>query len=111
MGHAGAPDERRLTVRGAIEQALREEELTAAELSRRVGVRERDVADHLAHLGRSLEARGAELHVVPAGCIACGFSFARRERLSRPGACPRCRSTRIDPPRFRVTPEPRAKQL
>lgn len=104
------PSARTETVREALAGALREAPMTARELSVRVGIRERDVADHLEHLARSLEARGDALRVVPASCIECGYVFRKRERLSRPSACPKCRSTRIDPPMFRVetraAPEP-----
>jgi len=92
-------------VRGQLASALRRGPATARELSAEVGIREKDVAEHLAHLSRSLAARGERLEVVAASCIACGFSFRSRERLTRPGACPRCRSTRIDPPVFRLSPE------
>ena len=97
-----APAERRATVREELAEALRRAPATAHDLSREVRLRERDVAEHLAHLARSLEARGERLSVEPASCIACGFVFRHRERLGRPGACPRCRSTRIDPPVFRI---------
>nr|WP_225938043.1 transcriptional regulator [Myxococcus sp. RHSTA-1-4] len=77
--------------------------LTAKDLSTLVGISEKDVADHLTHLERSLKAQGLRLEVLPASCIRCGFTFKERKRLTRPGACPECRSTRIDPPAFRVS--------
>jgi hypothetical protein len=92
------------TVRAALADALRRGPATAKDLSAEVGVREKDVADHLAHLGRSLAHRNERLVVEPATCIACGFAFADRDRLTRPGACPRCRSTRIEPQVFAVVP-------
>jgi len=93
-----------MTVREELAGALRRAPATAHELSREAGLREKDVADHLGHLARSLGARGERLAIEPAACIACGFVFRDRERLTRPGACPRCRSTRIDPPVFRIEP-------
>ena len=96
------PPARALTVREALRRALVEGPATARDLSVAVGIRERDVEGHLAHLGRSLEARGERLVVEPARCLACDYVFRTRERLTRPSACPRCRSTRIDPPAFRV---------
>jgi len=97
-----SPGARAETTRAALRRALREAPATARELSVAVGIREKDVADHLAHLSRSLAQHGERLVVEPATCIACGYSFAERTRLQRPGACPRCRSTRIDPPVFRI---------
>ncbi len=98
------PGERGETVRETLRRALREGPATARELSAIVGIREREVADHLEHLARSLPHDGERLVVEPASCIACGCAFRDRSRLGRPGACPRCRSTRIDPPAVRIEP-------
>jgi transcriptional regulator len=100
-----SPGARGETVREAIRRSLLAGPATARDLSTEVGVREKDVAEHLAHLQKSLAHRGERLVVTPAACIACGFAFRERERLSRPGACPECRSTRIDPPTFRIEAE------
>jgi transcriptional regulator len=99
---APRPPVRAETLRAALREALVEGPATARELSERVGVREKDVADHLAHLARSAVRRGERLVVEPAACVACGFVFRDRTRLARPGSCPSCRSTRIDPPAFRI---------
>lgn len=99
------PSERGETTREALRRVLRESAATAKELSAAVGIREKDVTDHLEHLRRSGAHRGEELVVEPASCIACGHVFRDRARLTRPGACPRCRSTRIDPPVFAIRGE------
>lgn len=99
------PAPRDETLREALRRALRAGPATARDLSAEIGVREKDVADHLAHLARSLAHRGERLVVEPATCVACGHAFTGRTRLTRPGACPECRSTRIDPPVFRVEGE------
>jgi predicted Zn-ribbon and HTH transcriptional regulator len=96
------PSERHETVRQAIAAELEEGELTTAELSTLVGIREKDVVGHLEHLERSLPHAAKRLLVVAAECRACGFVFRKRERLSRPSSCPRCRADRIEPPRFRI---------
>ena len=99
------PQPRGTTVRAALEAALAaapEHGLTAKELSGAVGIPEKDVAEHLAHLEKSLKPSGGKLVVLPAECLACGFIFKDRKRFTRPGSCPECRSTRIDPPAFRV---------
>ncbi len=41
---------------------------------------------------------------MPATCKKCGYQFTDRERLKKPSRCPRCKSERIDPPRFYVKP-------
>jgi predicted Zn-ribbon and HTH transcriptional regulator len=99
------PAERRETVRMALARTLRGGWATAKELSRAVGLPEKEVAAHLEHLGRSGRARGERLEVEPAVCRDCGFAFRGRARLTRPGACPSCRGTHLDPPQFRLAPE------
>src|SRR3954469_8340249 len=94
--------ERTRTMREAIREALLRGAATARELSERVSIREKDVAEHLEHLKISLRARGERLVVEPASRIACGYAFAQRARLTRPGSCAECGSTRIDPPAFRI---------
>jgi predicted Zn-ribbon and HTH transcriptional regulator len=101
MSHRG-PAARGETVRETLRKALREAPATARDLSAVAGVREKDVAEHLGHLARSLPHDGERLVVEPASCVACGYRFSDRGRLTRPGACPSCRSTRIDPPVFRI---------
>ena len=105
MNRDPIPPPRSITVRGALEAELAsapETGLTARELSARVGISEKDVAGHLEHLEKSLKAGGAALTVLPAECLACGFVFRERKRLSRPGSCPECRATRIEPPAFLI---------
>lgn len=98
-----------MTVRAALLAELRHGPITARELSARVRIPERDVAEHLEHIERSLhKARGKEpLRTEPPSCLDCGFVFRKRERLTRPGACPKCRGTHIEPPRFFI-PSPDA---
>jgi predicted Zn-ribbon and HTH transcriptional regulator len=95
-----APAARGETVRETLRKALREGPATAHDLSALAGIREKDVAEHLEHLARSLPHDGERLAVGAASCVACGHRFSDRRRLTRPGACPSCRSTRIDPPVF-----------
>ncbi len=96
------PGAREETVRETIKKALREGPATAHDLSGMARIREKDVAEHLEHLDRSLVHSGERLVVEPATCLSCGFVFRERRRLTRPGSCPQCRGTRIDPPAFRI---------
>jgi predicted Zn-ribbon and HTH transcriptional regulator len=41
--------------------------------------------------------------VTPATCRDCHFVFHKRTRLTRPGKCPLCRSTRLSEPMFSLT--------
>lgn len=90
------------TLRAQLLERLREGPRTAKELSGLIGIREREVLDHLEHLRRSLHRSGERLIVAPAECRACGHRFAKRDRLTRPGSCPRCRAQRISSPAFHV---------
>lgn len=94
--------ERSQTVRAALLAQLREGAVTARELSARVGIPEREVTGHLEHIERSLRKVNERLQIEPPACLSCGFVFRKRERLTRPGSCPSCRSTHIEAPRFRV---------
>ena len=90
------------TVRENIRLALLEGEASARDLSERIGIAERDVADHLEHLERSLAHRGERLVIEPPQCLGCGFAFTRRHRFTRPSGCPECRGRRITYPKFRI---------
>jgi predicted Zn-ribbon and HTH transcriptional regulator len=94
--------ERETTVRESIRQALLDTPLTARDLSKLIGISERDVADHLDHLARSLKHKGETLVIDSPSCLDCGFSFDRRQRYTRPSGCPRCRGRRIALPQFRI---------
>ena len=91
------------TVRQRFAELLRTEELTAHEISQRASVPEREVASHLRHLEQTLKQSGERLRTLAPECIACGFAFEARQKHSRPSRCPRCKSERLSPPRFRVT--------
>jgi predicted Zn-ribbon and HTH transcriptional regulator len=82
------PPERSITVREALLRHLREGPRTAHELSGLVGIPEKQVADHLAHVARSLRPTAERLHVEPARCLGCGFVFRKRDRLDRPRPAP-----------------------
>ena len=73
---------------------------TLKDLSRELSLSEKDVAQALEKLGRSLERSPLELCVEPPRCLACGFEFRERARASRPSRCPGCRAERIQPARF-----------
>jgi predicted Zn-ribbon and HTH transcriptional regulator len=75
--------------------------MTLSEIAREVHETPKDVIDALSHLAKS--SRHADYHLVvePAECRKCGFEFST-EKLSRPGKCPKCKSTWIYEPRFSV---------
>ncbi|BBO89121.1 transcriptional regulator [Desulfosarcina ovata] len=90
------------TIRQQIIDLLTLETMTAQELSQTVRVAEKDVYRHLTHIEKSVAGQGRKLSVTPCRCLACGFTFSQRRRLTRPGRCPRCRQSRIDHLLFRI---------
>jgi transcriptional regulator len=96
------PPERRQTLRDALYYELREGPRTVRELSVAVGASEKDLTGHLEHLARSIAGTGERLHVEAAHCLACGYRFEDRTRLTKPGRCPACKATRIALPRFSI---------
>lgn len=89
-------------MRESLRQVLLDGPATARDLSKRVGISEHDVANHLEHLERSLTHKGERLVIDPPRCLDCGFVFAHRHRFTRPGSCPSCRGRRISLPEFRI---------
>ncbi|MEW6664353.1 MAG: transcriptional regulator [Thermodesulfobacteriota bacterium] len=101
-GNSGVPEQPR-TVRQRIIELLDEQEMSARELSQRLGVREREIYEHLVHIARSVAARGKRLQVPPFDCLSCGYVFRERERFTRPSRCPRCKRSHIQTPVYRLT--------
>ncbi len=91
-----------LTLRQRMTDLLREREADALELSQALGIAEKEVYAHLEHIRRTAAAAGGALAVTPSECLACGYVFADRGRLTRPGRCPHCRGTRVSRPSFRI---------
>ena len=96
------PAEREETLRQRIRALLAGPPLTLKEISGEVRISEKDVVGHLEHLERSLHHQGCTLVVEPAECGRCGFVFAKRERLKKPGRCPVCRGEVIHEPLYSV---------
>ncbi len=86
-----------MTVRKRIIELLGEGSRSVRELSQELHISERDVVDHLDHVGRAL--RGT-LKTEPAVCLKCGFRFSKRMSGKKPGKCPVCKSEHISRPRF-----------
>jgi len=99
------PSSREATPRRAIIRFLQSEHLEqeAKQISKAVGVSEKEVYSHLSHIEKSLKSEGLRLEVSPAECQKCDFVFEKRGKFSKPGRCPECKQTRIYPPVFRIT--------
>jgi transcriptional regulator len=92
-----------LTVRQRMVALLSEGEMTARDLSQALGIREREVYDHLSHIARTVAAQGGRLTVLPVLCLACGWVFEKRTRFTRPSRCPRCKKSHLEMPVYRLS--------
>ncbi len=90
------------TIRQKIISLLCEEEMNAREISGEVGISEKEVSEHLAHIARSVASQDQKVVITPANCLACGYVFEDRKRFTRPGRCPHCKKSHIQSPRFRI---------
>ena len=91
-----------LTVRQTLIELLNEGSMNTMELSQKVGIREKEIAAHLSHISRSLQAQGKRLVIRPAVCLLCGYEFKDRSRMTRPGRCPSCKKSHIQSPKFQI---------
>ena len=89
------------TIRQTIVALLEEEALSALDLAEILGIQEKEVADHMEHVARSLYA-SRTFHVKPAQCRKCGFTFNKKKQFKRPSRCPQCRSELVTGARFSI---------
>lgn len=97
------PRTARETVRHAVIDLLRQQTVSAKDISALVHIEEKEVYGHLEHIRLSIHAVGWRLEVIPAECKKCGFVFAKRNRLTPPGKCPVCRHEAIFEPLFTIS--------
>lgn len=92
------------TIRQLIADELKHGMCTAKDISRAVGIREKEVLEHLPHLARSL-AHSGRFVIQPSECLDCGFVFRKRKRFKTPGRCPVCRSEGITETKYGISAE------
>ena len=88
------------TLRKEITELLETMPMTAKEISRSLGITEKEATNHLEHIRHSVKTEGKKLVITPAQCLGCGFKFSKRQKITSPGRCPECRSTHIQDPIF-----------
>lgn len=96
------PREEYTTVRQTIMTLLELHTLSARDISAAARIPEREVINHLEHIRATAQKVGRHLLITPAVCKKCGFSFTKRERLSRPGKCPVCNSEQLAEPLYSI---------
>jgi predicted Zn-ribbon and HTH transcriptional regulator len=90
------------TVRQKIVDLISNQKLDAREISREVGIREKEVYEHLVHIAKSLATKGKALLIEPSRCLSCGYVFEDRKRFTRPGRCPSCKQSHLQSPSFSI---------
>lgn len=90
------------TIRKQMIFLLNKAEMNARDLSRAMGIREKEVYEHLSHIARSVAAQGKKLSIRPFRCLECGYVFLDRQRFTRPGRCPRCKRSHIQEATYQV---------
>jgi predicted Zn-ribbon and HTH transcriptional regulator len=96
------PVERQETIRQKIVSVLEGNTLSAKNISAEVRVSEKEIYGHLEHIQRTMNKREHALIITPAECKKCGFVFRKRDRLTKPGKCPVCKSQLIQDPLFSI---------
>jgi len=91
-----------MTIRRQIIEVLKEDNLSALELSQLMGIREREVYDHLDHIKRTISSQREKFIVTPSSCLKCGYKFTQRSRLTKPSRCPLCKGTRLTRPTYSI---------
>ena len=90
------------TTRREIMSLLSEAEHGAKSISKILRISEKEVYEHLDHIGRSLKSQNRTLKIIPARCLGCGFIFEDRNRFTSPGKCPRCKGEHIQDPEYGI---------
>ena len=98
-------ENRNETIRRRMISLLEQGPATALEISQAIRVSEKEVYEHLSHVGRSVAAKGGKLRIHPPECLKCGFVFSERKRFTPPGRCPGCRSTHLRKPAYEIAAE------
>jgi len=81
---------------------LSKNDMSAKELSQELGIREKDVFDHISHIARSAKAQDKKLIILPSQCLSCGYVFEGRKRYTPPGRCPYCKKSHLRDPTFKI---------
>ena len=90
-----------MTFRKDLITLLSTQPRSVSTIARELGLKRADVEEDLWHAIRSAEAAGYRVSIVPAKCRVCEFTFDGH-RLTKPGKCPACRSTRLYEPQIGI---------
>jgi predicted Zn-ribbon and HTH transcriptional regulator len=94
--------DKNLTTREQIIRCLEAEPMTARDLSKALRISEKDAYTHLPYVEKSIRHQGKQIKITPCHCLSCSFVFKDRKSFKKPGKCPVCKKSRIDPAVFKV---------
>lgn len=86
------------TRRERIAEIISKTDMSPSEIARAMGMKVKDVLEDLVHISKS--KKYGTLLVMPARCLKCGYTFSPEIKI--PKKCPKCKSTWIEEPRFRL---------
>jgi len=87
--------ERKQTIRQEIITLLEKGPSTARDISKSVGITEKDVYHHLASIEKTVRHQKKKIHMDPYYCLGCGYQFKNRKTFKKPSKCPGCKDGRI----------------
>lgn len=91
------------TLRQRLVELLTGATLSSRQLATMLGIAERQVEEHLAHVVKTLARdRSRRFVLQPSVCPDCGFVFRNRIKLTKPSRCPKCRGEGISAPRYGI---------
>jgi transcriptional regulator len=93
---------KKLTIREQIAQSLGTEPMAARDLSKALRISEKDAYSHLPSILKSIRHQGKQIRITPGYCLNCGYEFKDRKSFKKPGKCPECRQSRIEPAVFQI---------
>jgi transcriptional regulator len=76
--------------------------MTARDLSKAMRTSEKDAYSHLPSIKKSITHQGKQIKITPCYCLDCGYEFKDRKSFKKPGKCPECRQSRIEPAVFEI---------
>lgn len=86
-----------VTLRQEIAEYITGRPSTAKDISKALGIAEKDVYAHMEHVARSA---GKDFRVILPQCRKCGFTFSKK--TGKPSKCPECQSTWISEPEYYI---------
>ncbi len=93
---------KKLTIREQIIHSLKTEQMSAKDLSKALHISEKEVYSHLPSIEKSIRHQKKQIKVTPCYCLNCKFEFKDRKSFKKPGKCPECRQSRIEPAVFEI---------